>query len=168
MRLFILLLMFGLSQARFAEPGHNLSIYFGESLLLNHLLRNICIQHIPNTPLRIFRKEWILFSKTVLELNKLYISTSFKNEISILSHIATKVTDSLISGKGSWLSHIQNTGRWNYSALVRTRDSIYLLGFYVLISLPSLNLCRTMPFKSDLWDANWSSALALIRNIRSF
>ena len=44
------------------------------------------------------------------------------------------------SGKGSWLSHIQNTGRWNYSALASRRDSIYLLGFYVLIIFPFLIL----------------------------
>ena len=42
-------------------------------------------------------------------------------------------------GKGSW-SHIyvQNSGRWNYSDLASRRDSIYILGFYVLISFPSL------------------------------
>ena len=43
-------------------------------------------------------------------------------------------------GKESWLSHIQNTGRWNYSTLASRWNSIYLLGFYVLVSFPSLEL----------------------------
>ena len=49
---------------------------------------------------------------------------------------------SIVSGKGSWLSHIQNIGRWNYTSLANRRDSIFLLGFYVLISFPSLHCIR--------------------------
>ena len=48
------------------------------------------------------------------------------------------IIDTRKAGKGSWLSHIQNTGRWNFSALASRLDPIYLLGFYVLISFPSL------------------------------
>ena len=43
-------------------------------------------------------------------------------------------------GKGSWLSHTKNTGRWNYSALASRRDSIYF-GFLCLNPSPfSLNV----------------------------
>ena len=48
----------------------------------------------------------------------------------------TRNSSSNYPGKGSWLSHIQNTSWWNYSALASRRDSIYLS--YVLISFPSL------------------------------
>ena len=41
--------------------------------------------------------------------------------------------------KGEGLRNIQNTYRWNYSALASSRQvSIYWLGFYVLIFIPSL------------------------------
>ena len=40
--------------------------------------------------------------------------------------------------KGEGLRNIQNTGRWNYSALASSQVSIYWLGFHVLILLPSL------------------------------
>ena len=50
----------------------------------------------------------------------------------------TIILMSIIPGRESWLSHIQNTFRWNYSAWARRHVSIYWLGFYVLIFLPSL------------------------------
>ena len=71
-----------------------------------------------------------------------------------------------IPGKVSWLSHIQNTGRWNYSALASRWDSIYLFGFYVLISFTSLSLLSDylqfpliVYYKSSNWrenDYNWA------------
>ena len=39
-------------------------------------------------------------------------------------------------GKGRWLSHIQNTGRWNYSALADGILSIYWVSMSYSASLP--------------------------------
>ena len=44
----------------------------------------------------------------------------------------------LPSEKGEGLRNIKNTGRRNYSVLASRQVSIYWLGFYVLILLPSL------------------------------
>ena len=41
-------------------------------------------------PLKIFRNDWMIFSKTILNPKISCISTSFKKEISILSHIPKK------------------------------------------------------------------------------
>ena len=50
-------------------------------------------------------------------------------------------TIDLKTGKVSWLSHIQNTGRWTYSALASRRDSIFI-GFLCLNQLPFSDLKR--------------------------
>ena len=89
-------------------------------------------------------------SKEVIANSKKYrfweILHSFKVNLLILYLGICKDLNILLynshnfSGKGSWLSHIQNTRRWNYSGLASRRDSIYLLSFYVLISFPSLTI----------------------------
>ena len=60
----------------------------------------------------------------------------------LLKNSKNPVVKYCISGKGNWLSNIQNenTGRWNYSSLANRLDSIYFLGFYVLISFPLLTI----------------------------
>ena len=63
------------------------------------------------------------------------VTTIFEN-LSLKKNLMEKYTYSKEKGEG--LRNIQNTGRQNHSALASRQVTIYSLGFYVLILLPSL------------------------------
>ena len=122
-----------------------------------------------NQPLVIFLLNYNPLSPSIL--NNCTTSTSMlwekKKGIDVLKRWSYKFYEVCIREKGGRLRNIQTTGRWNHSALASRRDFIYWSGFYVLIFLPSLLICKCFRISISIPCAFVLSLMFYISNLLS-